>query len=100
MIKPGRIPCVTAGCNRTADAARFSSSTEIICSKCWRLVPIEWKRQHHRLRRAIKKGERRSINQPYTRKAFRQNWDRMKSYLNQPTAPFGLDNFLEEMNLK
>ncbi len=53
--KSGRIPCLVLGCRRTARADRYPPNTEIICAKCWRLVPKYLKRRARRLERIMRR---------------------------------------------
>ena len=47
MTREGRIPCCVPFCRRTASAAKFPNSSEIICGKCGSLA----KAKRRRLRR-------------------------------------------------
>jgi hypothetical protein len=38
-VKPGRIPCLNPRCQRTAPIEKYPRGTEIVCGKCWKLLP-------------------------------------------------------------
>ncbi len=109
MTKPGRIPCINPRCNRTVDAAKYTPGTQIVCHKCWKLLPAvlaaRYRQLKKRYRKLIRHHEKRgnaSIAQSIelAEKLLDQNWHDIWQYFNQPLKPQGLDNFLEEMNLR
>ncbi len=100
MTKPDRIPCINPRCKRTASLEKYGEGVEIICAKCFRLIPQDIRKRHRGLKRALAKGERRGITQPYTERAAHRVWEQMRWYFNQPDKPEGLENFLREMGME
>lgn len=110
----GRIPCVNPRCRRTADAARYDAGAEIVCGKCWRLLPKRLtaryralgRRERRLLRlveRAIAKGRidaaRVERLQASIAMLHRHNWGDIRRHFMVPERPEGLDGFLEEVGL-
>jgi hypothetical protein len=54
-MKPGRIPCLIIGCNRTAAEAKYPPNTRIICGKCWRLAEKYLRRRIRHIERLGRK---------------------------------------------
>lgn len=110
----GRIPCLNPRCRRTAPAEKYAD-VEIVCGKCWKLLPKSVTDRYRRLnrverkilRRLEKRVAQRSISAATISRLERQmadlkekNWAAIRSYFLTPEKPEGLDAFLEEMNLK
>jgi hypothetical protein len=111
---PGRIPCLNPRCNRTAPAEKFPGCEEIICGKCWKLLPkrvrdrYRWLNQQERrmlrhIERRVAKGEisRGLIATVESRVGplKESNWAEIRGFFLEPDKPEGLDAFLEEMGL-
>ena len=98
MTKPGRIPCINPRCRRTA--ADSGQHEQICCGKCWKLVPLTWRRRHKRLNAAIRQFERRGRDASRLEYLHAMNWRRIWVYFNKPDKPEGIDNFIDEIGLK
>jgi hypothetical protein len=111
--RANRIPCINPRCRRTADGAKFEGD-EIICGKCFRALPSEFRNKHRSLRRHEKKMLRliakrivaRSIEPAQVdelrdrmQARFDANWDRIKRYFVTPERPVGIEGFLAEVGL-
>lgn len=114
MTKPGRIPCINPNCRRTAPADKCEPGSEIVCHKCWKLLPKaitnRYRTLHRRERKLLKLIEKsigkRSIGTVrYARlkgmiEELRwKNWQEIRAYLVRPEKPIGLEGFLEEMGM-
>jgi|GEM_PF-840398 len=112
VTRPGRIPCITPGCKRTAPAEKYPDSTEIICGKCFRALPADLKQQHRRCWGEINKWRRRITRTGDEVKIKRMtdlvnmwgfrldaNWRSIRRHLENPTKPAGIESFLEEMGM-
>lgn len=114
MIKPGRLPCVNPACRRTASADQFGE-TDIICAKCWKLLPQRLrdryrqlhrrvKRLNHLIERRVRGGDniplqRLGIIEHLAADHLAQNWQLMRDYFRHRDKPIGLEGFLQEMGL-
>lgn len=106
----GRIPCINPSCRRTAPAEKFPGQ-EIVCGKCWKLLPKAMTERYRQLRRARRRLERLARNRvrkggtvPETfgatlDRALQRNWGEIHNYFVAPEKPVGLDTFLEEMGM-
>ena len=107
----GRIPCINPTCRRTAAAEKYAEGEEIVCSKCWKLLPKALTARYRQVRRRwrsvdrlVKKRQTRSVPfrfDPYDlldRQAA-ANWAEIHSYFTTPPAPAGLENFMKENGL-
>jgi hypothetical protein len=78
---------------------------EIICGKCWRLVPGELKAKYRRFRRKRRQLERlaaktnRTPEFPLIDRLESENWRAIRAHFISPDKPVGLDAFLEETGL-
>lgn len=105
MADPDRIRCFVHGCRRTAPFEKFGPGVEIICGKCWKLVPGELKAKYRRFRRKRRQLERlavksdRPTNFPVIDRLESENWQAIRDHFSRPTKPKGLDAFLEETGL-
>jgi hypothetical protein len=112
-MKPGRLPCVNPRCKRTAPAEQ-EGEREVICRKCWNLLPVELRSRYQQLRsrqrRMFKLIERRLVRRdiaPSTIELLErqftgrceQNWRAIRNYFVTGTKPVGLDCFLREVGL-
>lgn len=113
MTKPGRLPCVNPACRRTACAEQFGER-DIICRKCWNLLPLAVRNRYQQLRRREKRllrliGRRATdgtirrevidrIQHRITDQAA-ENWQLMRDYFRTSKKPLGLEGFLQEMGL-
>lgn len=113
MTHRGRLPCVNPACKRTAAAGEFGDS-EIICAKCWKLLPQPVKARFKQLRRREKRllrliehrvhaGDirRETVLMLESRitAAFAANWQVIRDYFQKPETPVGLEGFLQEVGL-
>lgn len=113
MTKPGRLPCVNPACRRTACAEQFGD-VDIICAKCWRVLPLPLRTRYQQLarrqKRLLKLIERRVMRgdiAPETIERIEhrltdhlaENWQLMRDYFRTSKKPLGLEGFLQEMGL-
>ena len=113
MTKPGRLACVNPSCNRTASAEKFGEA-DIICAKCWKLLPQALRNRYRQLRsretRLLKLIGRRLMHhdiapEEIIRIEHRQaalcaeNWQLMRDYFRHGDKPVGLEGFLQEMGM-
>ena len=114
QVPHGRIPCVNPRCRRTAPADRHEPDSEIVCGKCWRLLP---KRLTTRYRALVKREKRllRLVEKAIARRRIdagrlerlhhaigmlrRHNWSEIRRFFLSPEQPEGLAAFLEEAPL-
>lgn len=113
MTKPGRIPCINPRCRRTAPADKYEPGTQIICGKCWKLVPESLRkrdrylwRHHRKLERYRKRGldpiEANRVDRliDQVEGHLHSHWGQIRAcFIGDSEKPEGLDAFLEEMNL-
>ncbi|MER8616042.1 hypothetical protein NKG99_04175 [Mesorhizobium sp. M1409] len=106
-----RVPCINPRCRRTFK--REHESQEIICGKCFRMLPDATRREHRGFWRELRKWDRRIARTSDELKAVRMrairerisfnlglHWDaHIKAPLLAPDKPAGLDTFLEEVGL-
>lgn len=107
-----RIPCINQECRCTAPADRHPGSSTILCRKCWRAMPAQfrarWKQLNARSRKLTKISRKTQFNRPERR----ANWvwisemdDRawqalelaIKQYFRSGSEPAGIDEFLKEI---
>lgn len=108
-----RIPCINPRCRRTAPVEKFAGE-EIVCAKCWKLLPRALTDRHKALnkreRRMLRLVERRiakgaiTAGQVYEAEASiaRQrmaNWQNIRACFLAPDKPDGLDAFLDEIGM-
>jgi hypothetical protein len=113
MSKSGRLPCVNPRCHRTGSAEEFGDS-DIVCAKCWKLLPqavrARYKQLRRREKRLLKLIERRIADhdiRPETvaaiehrlSESFAENWQLIRDYFRLSERPLGLEGFLQEMGL-
>lgn len=109
-----RISCCNPKCRRTAPAERHPGADEIICGKCWKLLPKALTSRYRALRRRDTKGRRlaekkdrvgkltdRQIDEcdRLAHKLVRQNWLAIRNYFRETEKPEGLESFLSEVGL-
>jgi hypothetical protein len=114
MSVAGRIPCLNPRCRRTADAAKCKPDTQIVCGKCWRSVPRRLRDEYRAIRKADRQTQRliarrvarndiaqdvidRIADRSDRRHA--ENWSAISAYFLAPTAPVGIEGFLQEVGL-
>lgn len=109
-----RVPCLNPRCRRTAPRDKYGDSMEIVCGKCWKLLPQAVRDRYRALRRRERRLLRR-IDRLVARKAIsgaqverlrdgmsracNRNWHDIRSCFLAPARPIGLDAFLEEAGL-
>ncbi|MDI1264989.1 MAG: hypothetical protein PS018_17200 [bacterium] len=114
MTRPGRLPCVNPHCGRTAPADEFGD-TDIVCSKCWKLLPQPVRARFRQLRRRERRllqliDRRLRSGAPISRgtasylegritSAFAENWQLIRDYFRVSEKPLGLEGFLQEVGL-
>lgn len=109
MLAPGRIPCINPRCRRQE---KHPGCDQIICGKCFRVLPLAYRQEHRRCWREINKWERRILRTSDPLKAQRMReiankwirrlnagWAEIRQSIEQPEKPAGLDAFLEEVGL-
>lgn len=108
-----RIPCINPTCRRTDDASKFAPGEEIVCSKCWKLLPKALTSRYRSIRRRgkamVRRAEKRmakgepasNFDAVFDRvdRHYEANWSAIRSYFLNPPAPEGLENFLNEVGL-
>lgn len=114
MTKPGRLSCVNPHCNRTAPVEREGEEADMICRKCWSLLPADMRRRYQQLKARqkliFKLIERRlargNISRSTVELIERQfsgrceaNWRGIRDYFVTGEKPLGLEGFLQEMRL-
>lgn len=107
----GRTPCINPRCKRTGPEDKFPG--EMICGKCFRMLPEAVRQGHRGYWREIRKWEKRiartgdelkitKMHSIRNRLVWRLvlHWDReIKPRMLAPEMPEGLDAFLEEVGL-
>lgn len=105
-----RVGCINPRCRR---AFKPGEGGEIICGKCFRMLPEAVRKEHRGYWRAIRKWDRRIARTADELKIVRMrairdrisfnlgtHWDaHIKAPLLAPDKPAGLDTFLEEVGL-
>ncbi len=107
-----RIPCINRRCRRTGNPDKMPDTKEIICGKCWKMLPKARRDRHKQLWRRERKlnrlaekhaGTRKIIKigrmQRRNREAFLREYDAVFRFFNAPERPEGLESFLEEVGL-
>jgi len=103
--KPGRVYCLNPKCGCTGDAAK---SDELVCGKCWRLIPKDLTTAYRDLRALKRKLDRRRTKRageivavPISAigidRRIDANWKAIRDFWLAPAKPEGLDTFLDEM---
>lgn len=105
-----RVPCINPRCRRTFKQER--EGEEVICGKCFRMLPAEIRSEHRRIWREIRKWDRRITRTADMLKAARmhdirarwaarmdENWAQIRALTINPVKPEGLDAFLQEVGL-
>lgn len=108
----GRIPCINPRCRRTAAQDKFPDSDEIICGKCFRVLPASLQRRHRtywrrvtKLRRLLRRRDMLSRTVQLCRmgdlndRSGHRVWLAIRAYFAPIDKPAGLDSFLEEVGL-
>lgn len=109
-----RIACINPRCRRTASFEKMQCD-EIICGKCWKLVPLELRTRYREVRkrytkieRIIRKRERKMDVLPIQRSAMIDhrlqwqvdvNWAKIRNVFAETSAPEGLENFMMEAGI-
>lgn len=106
-----RIKCCNPACRRTAAEEKHPGSSEIICSKCWKLLPKRLTSRYRQLRRRDNKGIRlaekkyaagrltdRQIDEceRMAHLLVRKNWTEITMFFKLPQEPENLSSFLDE----
>jgi len=112
MTSADRIPCLNPRCRRTAPSARHPDCTEIVCGKCWRLLPKAMRARYAALNRRNRRLDRLALKPRYGNRgpqwarlvglmdaAQRRNWRAIRAFFLAPALPEGLETFLEEMGM-
>ncbi|RWP82605.1 MAG: hypothetical protein EOR12_31895 [Mesorhizobium sp.] len=106
-----RVGCINPRCRRTFK--REHEHQEIICGKCFRMLPEAVRKEHRGFWREIRKWDRRIARTSDELKITRMHairdrvsfnlgthWDvHIKAPLLAPDKPAGLETFLEEVGL-
>lgn len=113
VIAADRIGCINPGCRRTVSREKYPHSREIVCGKCWKLIPKSLTARYRALRKRSKRLRwllnRRIANGQIGHECTQaeammgvqlfRNWSDIHNYFNAPAAPAGLENFLKEIGL-
>ncbi len=106
-----RIPCSHEGCKRTAKRRpEDGPKSEIICAKCWKLLPRQMKDRYRQTRQRYRKICRALEKRPDDARLHRlswaahrlimRNWADLCRYLNATEGPpAGLEDFMKEAGL-
>lgn len=106
-----RVPCINPRCRRTFKAEEHGG--EVVCGKCFRMLPEAVRKEHRGYWREIRKWDRRITRTGDELKIVRiravrdtlsmrlgLHWDTyIKPFFLAPEKPDGLDVFLEEVGL-
>lgn len=103
--KAGRVYCLNPKCGCTGDAAK---SDELVCGKCWKLIPRDLTaayRDLHALKRKLDRRRRKRAGEivavPLAAigidRRIAANWSAIRAFWLAPAKPEGLDTFLDEM---
>lgn len=108
-----RIPCITPGCRRTAPADKYEDGSEIICAKCFRLLPEDVRKEHRECWKHVRKWSRKATRLTDPRKIgiakralwraqrrLMRNWSRIRQIVTDPDSPSGIDNFMKEAGIE
>lgn len=104
-----RVPCINPRCRRTFK----NEGAEMICGKCFRMLPETIRAEHRRYWRELRKWRKRITRTSDELKIARmhdiadrwsallgRHWDaHIKAYFLASEKPAGLDAFLEELRL-
>lgn len=102
-----RIPCINPACRRTAPAEKYEPGTiDVICPKCWRLLPPALTNHYRDLARRQRQMARLARKPDRAAQALRllamveaaqgRNWQAIRQQFAAPVRPVGLDAFLDE----
>lgn len=106
-----RICCLNPNCNRTAAAEKHPGSTYIVCAKCWRSMPRDFKGRWKLLNARSRKLDRMSRKPSFNRPERVPQWNRLadiydrawaaltmaiKHYYTAGERPIGIEDFLKE----
>jgi len=112
-----RIPCLNPRCRRTAPAHRYEPNAQIVCAKCWKLLPKQLTDRHRSLRNhertMLRRIDRRRARGEITLERIAQlrarlsqfvaeNNDAIHAYFLAPdpaAPPQGLESWLQETGL-
>lgn len=109
-----RIPCLNPRCRRTAPAHQHDPNAQIICAKCWKLLPRHLMDRHQSLRRhertMLRRIARRQARGEITQERIAllrgmmaeqiaENGNAIRAYFLSPDQPQGLDAWLKETGL-
>lgn len=109
-----RIPCLNPSCRCTAPSDRHPGSSSIICRKCWRAMPNEfrarWKQLNARSRRLTRVSRKVSFNRPERQvnwirisEMYDRSWQALeiaiKHHFRTGETPIGIEKFLKEIGL-
>lgn len=109
-MREDRTPCINPRCRRTF---KRDNDAEIVCGKCFKMLPHATRAEHRGYWRKIRMWERRVTRTSDEMKITRmhairdliserlgRHWDSdIKSFFVAPVKPEGLDAFLEEVGL-
>ena len=106
-----RLHCINPRCRRTASVEKHPHSSEIVCAKCWKLLPRRLTRRYRTLSARDRKLDRR-VQRVLVGKGFRPrqiftmrgqldrlmdaNWSSIRAFFHPTEKPEGLEAFLEE----
>lgn len=108
-----RVPCLNPRCRRTAPREKYPDQ-DIVCAKCWKLLPqavrdryrLLRRRERRLLRRIERLAARREISAARVERlrdamwrGHERNWGEIRRYFLAPAMPVGLDAFLAETGL-
>ncbi|MDQ0135724.1 hypothetical protein J2T08_003645 [Neorhizobium galegae] len=106
-----RIPCLNPNCRRTAAQEKYPNSSNIICGKCWKAMPAEFRRRWKTLKSRDRRLGRIHNKTAYRRQEREEQWGRIATrfdrawealdlsiihYFTASEAPIGIEDFLKE----
>lgn len=99
-----RTNCFNPPCRRTFKYQEGDETREVVCGKCWKLLPQALRQEYKHLkarrlkitRRLRKKGVE-NVELPHLRARQEANWRAIHDFYAAPQKPAGLDTFLEEI---
>jgi hypothetical protein len=109
-----RLPCLNPRCGRSFKKRQPDEDHDVVCGKCWRLLPVRLTRRHKALRarsRRIGRLARRKRTGIYNTprqlwriglkldRLWNRNWDEIRAFFRPVDKPEGIDAFLEEVGL-
>lgn len=109
-----RIPCINPSCRRTAPREKHEDDEEIVCAKCWKLLPkrltVRYRALRKREKKLLKLIDRKVARHEISSdrindishslwQQMRANWVEIRSFFLRPEKPEGLDSFLEGIGM-